>query len=149
MNKKCYVYNEHAKLMAEIALCILEWKNDCLDIPWVKEIIWLYLLIPYATPNDNKLKTPWDDYNIPDISNELFYGKISLSDVRDTICHSFVTFEKESNDWLHWKHLIFDDRIITNKKEHSKITDNFWNYHIPINYISRRLQELSQQVLNN
>lgn len=46
--------------MAEIAVAVLNWNKSVLDVNWVKEIIALYLLIPYITPDT--LVTPWDEY---------------------------------------------------------------------------------------
>ena len=43
-------YNSHAKFLADIAIAILNGNKLVLDVNGVKEIIALYLLIPYITP---------------------------------------------------------------------------------------------------
>lgn len=49
-NKGAEKYNSHAKLLADVALNILNGNKDVLDVNGIKEIIALYLLIPYITP---------------------------------------------------------------------------------------------------
>ena len=111
-------YNEHAKLLADIALSILNGNKNALDINGIKEIIALYLLIPYMTKS--KLQTPGENCKIPSLDGE-FIEKVTYEDLRNTICHSFVTVEEDKGDnSVHGRRLIFDDRIKTNPKDHSK-----------------------------
>ncbi len=86
-------YNDHAKFMADIAMSILNGNKRVLDVNGVKEIIALYLLIPYMTPD--KLTTPDEKCVIPNVSGN-FCGDISLEDLRNAICHSFVTVEEDA-----------------------------------------------------
>ncbi len=111
-------YNDHAKLLAEIALSILKGNSAVLNISGIKEIIALYLLVPYMTKS--KLQTPGERCKIPSLDGE-FLDKITYEDLRNTICHSFVTVEEDSGDnSTHGKVLIFDDRVKMNSKDHSK-----------------------------
>lgn len=117
MNDKEIKYNEHAKFLADIALAILEGNKSALDVNGVKEIIAFYLLIPYITPA--QLRTPGENYIIPRISGK-FSDNINYEDIRDTICHSFITVEEKKGIPGHGDYLIFDDRVMKNKQVHSK-----------------------------
>lgn len=134
-------YNEHAKFMADIALCILNGDKNIIDINGVKEIIALYLLIPYITPD--VLTTPDDMCKIPKITGD-FCGGISLEDLRNTICHSFVTTEEDNNDGtIHGKTIIFDDRVIYhNRKAHADLGPHSTAYKILTHEVHNKLVEL-------
>ena len=111
-------FNSHAKFLADVALAILKGNKYVLDVNGVKEIIALYLLIPYIT--DSTLETPDEYCKIPKLEGN-FIDNITLENLRNTIAHSFVTVEEMKNDGSeHGKYLIFDDRIVEDKKEHSK-----------------------------
>ncbi len=129
-------YNEHATFMADIAKAVLEGNKNVLDVNGVKEIIVLYLLIPYMS--ENTLQTPGEKYVIPHIRGA-FVEDIQFEELRNTICHSFVTVEENTGDGYHGKNLIFDDRIITDKKIHSKKGNHGEAYFINIETISKRL----------
>ncbi len=112
-------YNNHYTILADIALAILNGNKDALDINGIKEIVALYLMIPYMS---NVVLDPPDDSSfIPKITGR-FSKDIGFNDLRDTIAHSFVTVEEDDGDSnsRHGKMLCFDDRIICDKKEHSK-----------------------------
>ena len=138
-------YNEHAKLLADIALAILNGKSEVLDINGVKEIIALYLLVPYITPET--LETPDDDCIIPKIEG-LFCDGIELKDLRHALCHSFVTVEEDKNDGsVHGKRLILDDRALhDNRKSHAELGKHSSAANIPIEYANRRLTELFDEI---
>ena len=112
-------YNNHSTNLADIALAILNGNKDALDINGTKEIVALYLMIPYMSKD---VLDPPDDLSfIPKITGR-FSKDISFNDLKDTIAHSFVTVEEDDGDSnsRHGKMLCFDDRIICDKKEHSK-----------------------------
>lgn len=138
-------YNSHAKFLADIAINILKGNHAVLNVNGVKEIIALYLLIPYITPD--KLLTPGDGYQIPSLEGEFCEG-IKLKDLRDALCHSFVTIEEDLNDGtLHGKRLVFDDRIAHNRKEHESLGYHSSAYCIFRDYAHKRLEELFNEVL--
>lgn len=117
MNEKEKMYNEHSKFLADIALAVLEENKSVLDVNGVKEIIAFYLLIPYITPE--QLKTPGKNYKIPKISGK-FSSDIDYEDIRNTICHSFITVEEKKGIPGHGDHLIFDDRVKKSRKKHDE-----------------------------
>lgn len=136
-------YNEHALLMADITNAVLNGNKDVLDFNGVKEIIALYLMIPYMS--DDTLQTPGEKYIIPHLEGK-FLNNITYSELRNTICHSFVTVEEDKGDGIHGKRLIFDDRIITDKKTHSKKGNHSEAYNIDIEYVHKKLQEMVDEV---
>ena len=145
-NKNSEKYNSHAKFMAEIAVAVLNWNKNVLDVNWVKEIIALYLLIPYITPDT--LVTPWEDFVLPKLEGA-FSDTVSLKNLRDSICHMFVTAEEKTNDWSgHGDYLIFDDRIFHDRCIHDKLWDISKTWNISINYVHQRLLELYNEILN-
>ena len=136
-------YNEHATFMADIAKAMLEGNKNALDINGVKEIIALYLMIPYMS--DATLQTPGDKYIIPHLSG-CFLKDITYSELRNTICHSFVTVEEDNGDGVHGKRLIFDDRINTDKKIHSQKGHHSEAYNIDIEYVHEKLQDMVDEI---
>ena len=113
----------------------------------IKEIISLYLLIPYIT--DSTLETPDNLCKIPKLQG-LFVDNITLDDLRNAIAHSFVTVEEFKDDGTeHGKYLVFDDRIVENKKTHSKKGKHGTCYHVYIDTINKRLKELFKEVLDS
>ena len=139
-------YNDHAKFMADIAINILNGKKGVLDVNGVKEIIALYLLIPYITPD--KLTTPDEKCIIPNISGDFCNG-VSFEDLRNAICHSFVTAEENQNDGtIHGKRLIIDDRaLFHNRKSHADLGTHSTAANIMIEYAHKRLVELFTEIL--
>ena len=140
-------YNSHAKFLADIAAAVLNGNTAVLNVNGVKEIIALYLLIPYITPDT--LMTPDVKCTIPKLSGN-FSDDITLEDLRNTICHSFVTVEKDKGDGsIHGKTLILDDRVIYhNRKEHGELGTHESAYRIPIDYTHKRLRELFDEILH-
>lgn len=138
-------YNEHAKFLADIALAILNGNKSALDVNGVKEIIALYLLIPYMS--EKILDTPGEQYIIPQIKGK-FADDISYANLRNTISHSFVTVEEEKNDdTLYGKCLIFDDRLIHNRKEHEQKGNHSEAYSISINHAHKKLLEMVNEII--
>lgn len=140
-------YNSHAKFMADIAMSILNGNEGVLNVNGVKEIISLYLLVPYITPD--KLTTPDEKCVIPNISG-YFCDGISLEDLRNAICHSFVTVEENRNDGtIHGKCLIVDDRVLFhNRKSHADMGMHSTATNIMIEDAHNRLVELFTEIRN-
>ena len=139
-------YNEHAKFMADNAVEVLAGNKNVFDVNGVKEIIALYLLIPYITPS--QLKTPGEGYIVPKITDN-FSEAITLRNLRDAICHSFVTTEEKLNDGSgHGDYLILDDRAFYNRMEHEKLTTNSGTTKIRIDYTHKRLEEIFKQIID-
>ena len=146
-DEKIKMFNEHAKFLAEIGIEILKGNKNVLDVNGVKEIISLYLLIPYIT--DSTLETPDNLCKIPQLKGSFING-ITLENLRNTIAHSFVTVEELMNDGSeHGKYLIFDDRIIEDKKVHSQKGKHSNCYSIYIDKINKRLTELFNEVVKS
>ena len=146
LNKNTEKYNSHAKFMAKIAIEILKWNKSVLDVNWVKEIIALYLLIPYITPDT--LVTPCDEYIIPKIRWN-FCSNVSLESLRHSLCHMFITAEIKKDDWsYHWEYIIFDDRIFYKSKvDHNEFWNIWKNWMIKIDYVHNRLLEIFTDIL--
>ena len=138
-------YNDHAKFMADIAISILNGNKNVLDVNGVKEIIALYLLIPYITPD--KLTTPGEKCVIPNISGDFCKG-VSLEDLRNAICHSFVTAEENLHDGtIYGKRLIIDDRALYhNRKSHAVLGTHSTAANIMIDDAHKRLVELFTEI---
>jgi len=138
-------YNEHAKFLADIAQAILDGNKAVLDINGVKEIIALYLLIPYMS--EETLETPDDKCVIPKISGEFVAG-VSYSELRNAISHSFVTVEEDKHDGsMHGKYLIFDDRVSCNRKIHSQKGHHGETYNIMIDYAHEKLLQMINEII--
>lgn len=121
--------------MAEIADCIINDKvplknggiiigNDKAQYQvGVKEIIGLYLLIPYINNESNRLLYDNDHEQIGILSddeiafNDIYGRQIKIKDLRDTICHSFVSCEAPEGQE---PCIIFDDRIFMTRSEHNR-----------------------------
>lgn len=141
------MYNEHAILMSEIALAILNNDKDTLNIKGVKELIAMYLLIPYIT-NTHLDKPDNNYYNIPklDIKNTFLFDKnnkeITLDGLRNAICHSFITIEENQS-------IILDDRASCDRKTHDAKTIKSECNNLNIEQSKQRLIELHKQVINS
>lgn len=72
-------YNEHAIFMSRIAIELLNGNIDILSAKGVKEIIAMYLLIPYIT--NKQLDTPDSKYyNIPKLDINSLFSKVQYKD---------------------------------------------------------------------
>lgn len=131
-------YNDHAIFMAEIAQAILQDNKGVLDINGVKEIIALYLMIPYMTPYT--LETPDARCFIPKIQKEILSG-ITNKDLRDTLCHSFVTVEDKGS------FLIIDDRAIEDREIHEGKGHHSTAQKVPIRDIYASLINITAQII--
>lgn len=141
-------YNNHAIAMSELAISILTGNNP-LDIKGVRELIGLYLLVPYMT--NSQLDKPDANYNIPKLDiNTVFtkvvnqdgsLAKITLDRLRNAICHSFVAITDAGD-------LLLDDRASYDRKEHNALSDKGFCSRLESKKTRRRLVELHHDVLN-
>ena len=138
-------FKEHSIFLSEIAQNILDGNDRVLLIPGVPEIIALYLLIPYAT---NDLLDSGMSSKIPklDLSEEFTNG-VSLKNLRDTICHSFVTVEESTKDIL--GRIIIDDRAQMSKKNHDKQENKTLGVFLEIPQTHKKLKELHSKIINS
>lgn len=112
--------------LARMALKIIN--NDFEQIKnekCAKEIVALYLLIPYITNNTLDGKLGDEGFKIPKISSggfALFIDNKPLSqkNLRDTLCHSTI-FPYINGDN---SQIIFDDRITMSQTEHNHKSEN-------------------------
>lgn len=147
-NDKIENYNNHAKLLAEIAEYILDGNTEKLkENNWIKELIVFYLLIPYMTKS--QLDTPDEWCKIPQITKTIgktdTWKEISLSNLRDSMCHSFVTIDGNNNNWSNY--ITFDDRAYCKDKwEHDKLKTKWWTCKIKIDEAHQLLSELIQEI---
>lgn len=142
-------YNEHAIFMSRIGIELLNGNIDVLNAKGVKEIIAMYLLIPYITKN--QLDKPDENYyNIPKLDiNSIFtkvYNKdntlseMTLDGIRNAICHSFVSLTEHGD-------LLFDDRASCDKKAHSAMIDKGFCNRLELEKTSQKLLSLHMDVI--
>lgn len=131
-------YNSHAMFLAELAQATLDGNASIMEMNGVRQILALYLLIPYMT--DSKLEKPDDACEIPTISG-LFSKDIDFKDLRDAICHSFTTTEEAGDS------LIIDDRATMKRKTHDRLGQHGSCIKIPIDYTDKRLREVIGGIL--
>ena len=142
-------YNEHAIFMSRIGIELLNGNIDVLNAKGVKEIIAMYLLIPYITKN--QLDKPDENYyNIPKLDiNSIFtkvYNKdntlseMTLDGIRNAICHSFVSLTEHGD-------LLLDDRASCDKKAHSAMIDKGFCNRLELEKTSKKLLSLHWDVI--
>ena len=142
-------YNEHAIFMSEIAVKLLEYDNYTLITKGVRELIAMYLLIPYIT-NTQLDKPDNNNYNIPKLDINLVFTKIinkdgsmseiTLDGLRNAICHSFVTIEENQG-------IILDDRASCDRKTHNRIEYKGFCNRLEFDKTRKRLLELHNEVI--
>ena len=137
-------FREHSIFLSEIAKSILEGNTQVLSIPGVREIIALYLLIPYTT--HDQLDTGMTS-KIPqlDLSEEFING-VNLRNLRDALCHSFATVEKSTGN--NTGRIIIDDRSQMNRKTHDAQESKTKGVFIDVKEANEKLQELHSKVIN-
>jgi len=136
-------FQEHSIFLSEIAQSILNGNDAILSIPGVREIISMYLLIPYAT--HDQLDAGMSS-KIPKLDlNEEFLSGINLRNLRDTICHSFVSVEESSAGRL--GRIIIDDRSQMNRKEHNDLVIKTKGVFVEITEANKKLNELHAKVI--
>ena len=107
-------FREHSIFLSEIAQNILNENDNVLSIHGVREIIAMYLIIPYITNDQLDTGMPSKMPKL-ELSKEFMNG-INLKNLRDTISHSFVTVEESSKEKL--GRIILDDRAQITRKAH-------------------------------
>jgi hypothetical protein len=138
-------FREHSIFLSEIAENILNGNDRFLSIPGVREIIALYLIIPYITNNQLDLGMPSKMPKL-DLSEEFVNG-INLKNLRDSICHSFVTVEESSNDKL--GRIIIDDRAQMSRNTHDIKEIKTQGVFVDIREANRKLKELHFKVIKS
>ncbi|WP_428059591.1 hypothetical protein [Candidatus Avelusimicrobium faecicola] len=140
-------YNNHAVTMAQIAVNLLEGKNP-LNGCGVRELLALYLLVPYIT--NKRLDVPAANYNVPQLDMKTVLTKVrfkngSLSEVtldnlRNALCHSFVALTEKGD-------LILDDRASLDRKTHDSLSDKGFCNRLEIGKTRNKLLALHKSIL--
>lgn len=138
-------FKEHSIFLSEIAKNIINGNDKILSVSGVREIIALYLIIPYAA--NSQLDTGMSS-EMPklDLSKEFMDG-INLRNLRDTICHSFVSVEESTTDKL--GRIIIDDRAQMNRKLHDAQTIKTRGVFVDIEYANNKLNELHSEIIES
>lgn len=138
-------FKEHSIFLSEIAQNILDGNDAILSIPGVREIIALYLLIPYAT-NDQLDAGMSSKMPKLDLSEEFIDG-VNLRNLRDTICHSFVTVEESIKEKP--GRIIVDDRAQMTRKTHDKQESKTLGVFLEIPQTHEKLKDLHNKIINS
>jgi hypothetical protein len=138
-------FKEHSIFLSEIAQNILDGNDKFLLIPGVREIIALYLLIPYTTHDQLDAGMPSKMPKL-DLSEEFING-VNLRNLRDAICHSFVTVEESSRERL--GRIIIDDRAQMTRKTHNEQEIKTLNVSLEIPQAQKKLRELHSKIINS
>lgn len=141
-------FNNHAVTMSRIAVSLLSGGNP-LVFRGVRELLAMYLLIPYIT--NKHLDTPDKNHKIPklDISS-LFtkvinkdgsYSEMTLDGLRNAICHSFVALTEKGD-------LLLDDRAsFATRKAHDALDDKGFCNRLELDKTRNKLLLLNKQIL--
>ncbi|TKB96961.1 hypothetical protein [Pedobacter cryophilus] len=138
-------FREHSIFLSEIAQNILDGNDSILLVPGVREIIALYLLIPYATSDQLDSGMPSKMPQL-DLSEEFING-VNLRNLRDTISHSFVTVEESSKDKL--GRIVLDDRAQMTRKTHNEQESKSLGIFLEIPQANNKLKELHTKIINS
>ena len=141
-------YNNHAITMSNIAISLLMGGNP-LEIKGVRELLAMYLLVPYITKS--QLETPSENYNIPKLDiNSLFtkvinkdgtMSEMTLDGLRNAICHSFMALTDKGD-------LMLDDRAcFPNRKAHDELEDKGFCNRLELAKTRSKLLSLHKQVI--
>lgn len=140
-------YNNHAVTMAQIAVNLLEGKNP-LNGCGVRELLALYLLVPYIT--NKRLDVPAANYNVPQLDMKTVLTKvrfkngslseITLDNLRNALCHSFVALTEKGD-------LILDDRASLDRKTHDSLSDKGFCNRLEIGKTRNKLLALHKSIL--
>ena len=142
-------YNNHAISMARIAINLLMGNNEILDKKGVKELISMYLLIPYIT--NKQLDKPDEEYyNIPKLDINSIFAKVrheydtlteaTLDSIRNSMCHSFVSLTDQGD-------ILLDDRASYDRNTHSSLSDKGFCNRFEIDKTNKRLLSLHLEVI--
>lgn len=140
-------YNNHATTMSQIAVNLLMGENP-LDIKGVRELLAMYLLVPYIT--NSQLDTPDENYNIPKLDVNTVFTKVQFKDgrlsdmtldrLRNALCHSFVALTDIGD-------LMLDDRASCDRKTHDSMTDKGFCNRLVLEKTRNKLLSLHREVL--
>ena len=140
-------FNNHAVTMSRIAVSLLSGGNP-LVFRGVRELLAMYLLIPYIT--NKHLDTPDDKYKIPKLDiNSLFtkvinkdrsYSEMTLEHLRNAICHSFMALTDKGD-------LLLDDRASCDRKTHDAMIDKGFCNRLELDKTREKLLSLHKKVI--
>ncbi len=141
-------YNNHAVTMSQIAVSLLLGENP-LNMKGVRELLAVYLLIPYIT--NSQLDKPDEHYNIPKLNIKSLFGKVinkdgtlsemTLDGLRNAICHSFVALTEKGD-------LLLDDRAsFATRKAHDALDDKGFCNRLELDKTRNKLLSLHKQIL--
>ena len=133
--------------MSNIAISLLMGGNP-LNIKGVRELLAMYLLVPYITKS--QLETPSENYNIPKLDiNSLFtkvinkdgtMSEMTLESLRNAICHSFMALTDKGD-------LMLDDRASLDRKAHEELEDKGFCNRLELAKTRSKLLSLHKQVI--
>ena len=145
--EKITSYNNHAITMSNIAISLLMGGNP-LNIKGVRELLAMYLLVPYITKS--QLKTPSENYNIPQLDVNSLFAKVinkdgtlsemTLESLRNAICHSFMGLTDKGD-------LMLDDRASLDRKAHEELEDKGFCNRLELAKTRNKLLSLHKQVI--
>lgn len=140
-------YNNHAVTMSRIAVSLLAGENP-LNLRGVREILAMYLLVPYIT--NSQLDKPDELYNIPKLDINSLFTKViykdgslkemTLDNLRNAICHSFIALTEKGD-------LLLDDRASCDRKTHDGLDDKGFCNRLELEKTRNKLLTLHKQVL--
>lgn len=141
-------YNNHAVTMSQIAVSLLLGENP-LNMKGVRELLAVYLLIPYIT--NSQLDKPDEHYNIPKLDIKSLFTKVinkdgtlsemTLDGLRNAICHSFVALTEKGD-------LLLDDRAsFATRKAHDALDDKGFCNRLELDKTRNKLLLLHKQIL--
>lgn len=140
-------YNNHAVTMSRIAISLLAGENP-LNLRGVREILAMYLLVPYIT--NSQLDKPDELYNIPKLDINSLFTKViykdgslkemTLDNLRNAICHSFIALTEKGD-------LLLDDRASCDRKTHDGLDDKGFCNRLELEKTRNKLLTLHKQVL--
>ena len=140
-------YNNHAVTMSRIAVSLLAGENP-LNLRGVREILAMYLLVPYIT--NSQLDKPDELYNIPKLDINSLFTKViykdgslkemTLDNLRNAICHSFIALTEKGD-------LLLDDRASCDRKTHDGLDDKGFCNRLELEKTRNKLLALHKQVL--
>ena len=140
-------YNNHAITMSNIAISLLMGGNP-LNIKGVRELLAMYLLVPYITKS--QLETPSENCNIPKLDVNSMFAKVmnkdgtlsemTLESLRNAICHSFMALTDKGD-------LMLDDRASLDRKAHEELEDKGFCNRLELAKTRSKLLSLHKQVI--
>ena len=140
-------YNSHATTMSQIAVSLLMGGNP-LNVRGIRELLAMYMLIPYITKS--QLDTPDESCRIPKLDINTVFTKVQFKDgsfsdmtlgrLRDALCHSFVALTDKGD-------LMLDDRASCDRKTHDSMADKGFCNRLVLDKTRQKLLSLHNEVL--